>query len=103
MSTKPQDRPDILRLPKFEPLPPTSLFNRIINTILSPLFYLLYTIVLAVIVVPVWTVIDNYKHGRNPRRAQRAPVSSSEEERKSHQASAFLSSYSDSYGKKRKD
>lgn len=87
-----------LSIPQFEPLPPTNLLNRIINKVLAPLFYLLFSIVTAIVVVPIYTVIENFKHGRNSKGGQR--VYSSKDSSKSQnrsQAKDFLSSYSSSY------
>ena len=58
-------------LPDFEPLPPTSTLNRIINKLLAPLFYLLFSIITAIVVVPIYTIIENFKHGRNAKGGQR--------------------------------
>ena len=46
-----------LKIPDFHPLPPTTLLNRIINALLAPLFYLLFTVVVSIVVVPVYTAI----------------------------------------------
>lgn len=93
-----------MTIPQFEPLPPTSLINRIINKILAPLYYLLFTIITAVIVVPVYTVIENFKNGRNGRGGQRVHRSETpggtgggSGERR-NKAQEFLRGYSSSYG-----
>lgn len=90
-----------MTIPQFEPLPPTSLINKIINKVLAPLYYLLFTIITAVIVVPVYTVIENFKHGRNSRGGQRVP-SNENPDKPQHRSEAkdFLQGYSSSYGKK---
>jgi len=90
-----------MSIPQFEPLPPTSLMNRIINKVLAPLYYLLFSIITAIVVVPVYTIIENFKNGRNSRGGQR--VHRNEEPGKSkhrNQAEEFLQGYSSSYGKK---
>lgn len=87
-----------MTIPQFEPLPPTSLLNRIINKVLAPLFYLLFTIITAVVVVPIYTVIENFKNGRNSKGGQRfASNEDPSKPRKQSQAKDFLSSYSSSY------
>ncbi|KAJ9652342.1 hypothetical protein H2198_008381 [Neophaeococcomyces mojaviensis] len=70
-----------LSIPQFEPLPPTSFINRLINKVLAPLFYLLFTIITAIVVVPVYTIIENIKQGRNSKGGQRRPRNYEREER----------------------
>ena len=60
-----------MTIPQFEPLPPTSLLNRIINKVLAPLFYLLFTIITSIVVVPIYTIIENFKRGRNSKGGER--------------------------------
>ncbi|ETI22093.1 hypothetical protein G647_06164 [Cladophialophora carrionii CBS 160.54] len=62
MSTSHQHPPKP-SLPKFEPLPPTNILNRVINGLLAPLFYLFFTLITSIVVVPVYVIIDNFKHG----------------------------------------
>ncbi|OCT51965.1 hypothetical protein CLCR_09291 [Cladophialophora carrionii] len=50
-------------LPKFEPLPPTNMLNRVINGLLAPLFYLFFTLITSIVVVPVYVIIDSFKRG----------------------------------------
>ncbi|KIW13691.1 hypothetical protein PV08_08882 [Exophiala spinifera] len=90
------------KLPKFEPLPPTNPLNRLINFIVAPIFYLLFTTIASIIVVPIYVMIDKFKHSRNQHGGQRVP---SQEDRqypgqpdKVNKASAFLRSFGDSYG-----
>ncbi|MBA7489715.1 hypothetical protein ES702_00249 [subsurface metagenome] len=87
-----------LSIPQFEPLPPTSLLNRIINKVLAPLYYLLFSIITAIIIVPIYTVIENFKRGRNSKGGQRVYRSDDPSKPQSRsQAKDFLNSYSSSY------
>lgn len=90
-----------LSIPQFQPLPPNTFLNRIINKILAPFFYLIFTIITAIIVVPVYTIIENFKKGRGKKGGER--FASSHEREVSGQpagrnkAKEFLGSYSSSY------
>ena len=80
-----------LTIPEFKPLDESSFANRVINKVLAPIYYLLFSIITAVIVVPVYTIIENFKHGRS--RAQR----DTDKPAPRNKASEFLSGYSTSY------
>lgn len=90
-----------LQIPQFQPLPPTSFINRLINKILAPFFYLIFSIITAIIVVPVYTVIENFKKGRNSRGGQRFASNHQYEQSGQtaprNKAKEFLGSYSSSY------
>lgn len=87
-----------MTIPQFEPLPPNTLLNRIINKVLAPLFYLVFTIVTSIVVVPIYTIIENFKKGRNSKGGQRfASNEDPSKPRKPSQAKDFLASYSSSY------
>jgi hypothetical protein len=62
-----EHRHDKPKLPKFEPLPPTNLINRLINFIVAPIFYLLFTTIASIVIVPIYVIVDNFKHGRTAR------------------------------------
>ncbi|KAL6251874.1 hypothetical protein RBB50_002084 [Rhinocladiella similis] len=98
-----QRRHERPKLPKFEPLPPTNPLNRLINFILAPLFYLLFTTIASIIIVPIYVMIDNFKHGGNQHGGQRVPSQDDQNypgrPDTSNKASAFLRSFGDSYGK----
>jgi len=77
--------------------------NRLINKLLAPLYYLLFTIITAIIVVPVYTIIENINQGRNSRGGERRARNYETEERRPqgrNRATEFLRSYSGSYGTK---
>lgn len=88
-----------MTIPQFEPLPPTSLLNRIINKVLAPLYYLLFTIITSIVVVPIYTIIENFKRGRNSKGGERFASNQNPnvQARKPSQAKDFLASYSSSY------
>lgn len=88
-----------LSIPQFEPLPNDSFLNRIINKLLAPLFYLIFTIITAIVVVPIYTIIENFKQGRNSRGGRRVPKNEDPNKPEtSNQAMDFLKGYSSSYG-----
>ncbi|KIW60806.1 hypothetical protein PV05_00993 [Exophiala xenobiotica] len=96
-----EHRHDKLKLPKFEPLPPTNPINRLINFVLAPIFYLLFTTIVTILIVPIYVMIDNFKHGRGKQGGQRVPSDSSnypDQPDKSNKASQFLRTYGRSYG-----
>ena len=73
--------------------------NRIINKMLAPIFYLLFTIITAIIVVPIYTVIENIKNGKNSRGGRRVPKHEDPgQPQRRGPAQEFLRSYSSSYG-----
>ncbi|EXJ58934.1 hypothetical protein A1O7_06365 [Cladophialophora yegresii CBS 114405] len=85
-------------LPKFEPLPPTNILNRLINALLAPLFYLVFTLITSIVVVPVYVIIDNFKHGRGKRGGQRVAKDESERHPEGrNKASSFLREYGRSH------
>lgn len=81
------------QIPLFEPLPPTNILNRIINKVLAPLFYLLFTIVTAIIVVPVYTIVENYKKGRKSKSGVHRNEGSKKQQGR-NRAKEFLDEYS---------
>ncbi|KAJ9501444.1 hypothetical protein LTR99_004508 [Exophiala xenobiotica] len=98
-----EHRHDKPKLPKFEPLPPTNLINRLINFIVAPIFYLLFTTIASIVIVPIYVIIDNFKHGRGKRGGQRVPSESDSSDYpgqsdRPNKASEFLRSYGQSYG-----
>jgi hypothetical protein len=103
-TSKPNQKPT---LPKFEPLPPTNYLNRLINRLLAPLFYLLFTLITAIVVVPIYVIIDNFKHGRGRSGGERLASDETEQYpgQPPHQnkASSFLRSYGRSYAGTSKD
>ncbi|EXJ71494.1 uncharacterized protein A1O5_05302 [Cladophialophora psammophila CBS 110553] len=95
-------------LPKFEPLPPTNFLNRLINRILAPLFYLVFTLITSIVVVPVYVMIDSFRHGRNRSGGrQRGAKDESGQPHpgqpdRTNKVSSFLREYGRSYGGTRK-
>lgn len=85
------------QLPKFEPLPPTNFLNRLINRLLAPLFYLLFTIITAVVVVPVYTMIDNFKNGGRNSKGGRRIHREEKSEKRVNKAADLLDDYGKSY------
>lgn len=85
------------QLPKFEPLPPTNLLNRLINKLLAPLFYLLFTIITAVVVVPVYTVIEQIKNGGRNSKGGRRFHREEAGEKRVNKAADLLDDYGKSY------
>ncbi|KIX95396.1 uncharacterized protein Z520_08913 [Fonsecaea multimorphosa CBS 102226] len=100
------DRDNKPSLPKFEPLPPTNFLNRLINRILAPLFYLVFTLITSIVVVPVYVMIDSFRHGRSKSGGERVARDESSQypgqADKTNKASSFLREYGRSYGGTRK-
>ncbi|KAJ9609887.1 hypothetical protein H2200_006216 [Cladophialophora chaetospira] len=88
-------------LPKFEPLPPTNILNRIINRLLAPIFYLVFTVITAIVVVPVYVIIENFKQGRGKHGGERFAKDESEkypgQPERSNKAASFLREYGRSH------
>ncbi|KIW31541.1 uncharacterized protein PV07_03181 [Cladophialophora immunda] len=100
------DRDHKPSLPKFEPLPPTNFLNRLINRILAPLFYLVFTLITSIVIVPIYVMIDSFRHGRNKSGGQRGARDESTkypgQADKTNKISSFLREYGQSYGGTRK-
>jgi hypothetical protein len=107
MSTSLQQQNKKPSLPKFEPLPPTNIINRLINGLLAPLFYLFFTLITSIVVVPIYVIIDNFKHGRGKHGGQRFPQDESEQypgqPERTNKATTFLREYGRSYSGSSKD
>ncbi|OAP54429.1 hypothetical protein AYL99_11530 [Fonsecaea erecta] len=110
-SDRGDDKPHRPSLPKFEPLPPTNFINRLINRILAPLFYLVFTLVTSIVVVPVYVMIDSFRHGSRNRSGGGERVARDESReypggqqthRVNNRFSSFLREYGRSYGGTRK-
>jgi hypothetical protein len=98
-------------LPKFEPLPPTNILNRFINALLAPLFYLVFTLITSIVVVPIYVIIENLKSGgkrRGGRRREQHGDGTREngdaeypgQPRKDNRMAGFLREYGRSYDSK---
>jgi hypothetical protein len=107
MSTSQQQQNKKPSLPKFEPLPPTNILNRLINGLLAPLFYLFFTLITSIVVVPIYVIIDNFKHGRGKhggqRFAQDEPEQYPGQPERTNKATTFLREYGRSYSGSSKD